>query len=227
MAGGPSEQNSSERHLPQGPSGEEGPPRQLVRSAAPGDLPRALETRITLQMNISILHHDEHYVAIHKPAGMLVHRSPIDRHETVFALQLTRDAIGQRVYPVHRLDKPTSGVLLFALNPDVANQTMRLFQDQQVEKIYRAIVRGYTEPEGNIDYPLIEKKDRVAEPLATPATQPQPAVTHYLQKAQVELDHPVGRYATARYSYVELRPSTWSTPSAQASHEAHFSPCRR
>ena len=69
---------------------------------------------------LDILYQDEHIVAINKPSGLLVHRSPIDKYETRFAIQLTRDQIGQRVYPVHRLDKPTSGVLLFALSSEVA-----------------------------------------------------------------------------------------------------------
>ena len=65
---------------------------------------------------LRLLYQDEHYIAVYKPSGLLVHRSMIDRHETQFALQMARDLIGQRVYPVHRLDKPTSGVLLFALS---------------------------------------------------------------------------------------------------------------
>ncbi|MRR39334.1 pseudouridylate synthase, partial [bacterium] len=62
----------------------------------------------------AILYLDDHFVAMNKPAGLLVHRSDIDRHETRFALQLVRDLLGRHVFPVHRLDRPTSGVLLFA-----------------------------------------------------------------------------------------------------------------
>ena len=69
---------------------------------------------------MEILYQDEHLVAVNKPAGLLVHRSMIDRHETRFALQMVRDQIGRRVFPVHRLDKPVSGVLLFALDPETA-----------------------------------------------------------------------------------------------------------
>ena len=72
-------------------------------------------------MLLTILYQDEALVVIDKPSGLLVHRSPIDRHETRFALQLLRDQIGQRVYPVHRLDKPTSGVLIFALSSPLDN----------------------------------------------------------------------------------------------------------
>ena len=69
-------------------------------------------------MTLEILYQDEHIVAVNKPAGMLVHRSWLDRHETQFVMQTLRDQIGQLVYPIHRLDRPTSGVLLFALNSE-------------------------------------------------------------------------------------------------------------
>lgn len=91
----------------------------------------------------SILYQDQDLIAIHKPAGLLVHRSMIDRHETRFAVQLVRDLIGQRVYPVHRLDKPTSGVLLFALNADVARHMCEVLATGGVQKRYFAVVRGY------------------------------------------------------------------------------------
>lgn len=71
-------------------------------------------------MRLEILYQDEHIVAVNKPAGMLVHRSWLDRHETQFVMQTLRDQIGQLVYPIHRLDRPTSGVLLFALNSETA-----------------------------------------------------------------------------------------------------------
>jgi len=77
---------------------------------------------------LEILYQDEYLVAINKPSGLLVHKSPIDKHETRFALQLVRDQIGQYVYPIHRLDKPTSGVLLFALNAQMAQTMPILFR---------------------------------------------------------------------------------------------------
>src|SRR6266568_7727815 len=91
---------------------------------------------------MQILYQDDQHVAVNKPAGLLVHRSAIDRHETRFALQLVRDLIGRRVYPVHRLDKPTSGVLLFALSPAMAQLVAAAFAERRVEKHYLAVVRG-------------------------------------------------------------------------------------
>lgn len=159
-------------------------------------------------VGMDILYLDEVMIAVHKPSGLLVHRSLIDKHETRFALQLVRDQIGRRVYPVHRLDKPTSGILVFALDPATARELTALFTAGQVQKTYRAIVRGYTPSTGVIDYALREEIDRIADALADPDKAPKPAITHYRRIATVELPHPVGQFRTARYSLVELQPKT-------------------
>ncbi|MCK5854313.1 MAG: pseudouridylate synthase, partial [Sulfurovaceae bacterium] len=91
---------------------------------------------------LEILYQDEHLVIINKPSGLLVHKSPIDKHETKFALQMIRDQIGKYVYPVHRLDKPTSGVLIFALSPEVAKLIGEAFRENEIKKEYMAVVRG-------------------------------------------------------------------------------------
>ena len=89
---------------------------------------------------LQILYQDDYYVAIHKPAGLLVHRSAIDSRAQEFALQKVRDQIEQRVYPIHRLDKPTSGVLLFGLSPETAKSVSVLFQEHKIQKTYLALV---------------------------------------------------------------------------------------
>jgi len=155
-----------------------------------------------------IIYRDEEYIAINKPSGLLVHRSMIDRHETQFALQMVRDHIGQRVYPLHRLDKPTSGVLLFALNQDMARQMMPVFSLGQVSKRYLAIVRGYTVEDEVIDYPLKEQLDRISDADADQDKAAQEAITEYNRLATVELPIAVGRYQSARYSLLELLPRT-------------------
>ncbi|MDQ6997689.1 MAG: tRNA pseudouridine(65) synthase TruC [Mariprofundus sp.] len=157
---------------------------------------------------LDILYQDEWLIAINKPAGLLVHRSMIDRHETRFAMQMLRDQIGQHVFPVHRLDKPTSGVLLFALNPDTARKMGDLFSAGVVGKEYLAVVRGYTEEQGAIDYPLKEELDKKSDQKAAPDKAAQEAVTAYRRLATVELSYPVGRYQTARYSLLSLTPKT-------------------
>lgn len=94
-------------------------------------------------MSLQILYRDEHLVAINKPAGLLVHRSWLDKGETQFAMQMTRDLIGQHVYTVHRLDRPTSGILLFALDPETARHLTDAFATHRMQKEYLALVRGW------------------------------------------------------------------------------------
>ena len=97
---------------------------------------------------LSILYRDEHLIAIDKPSGLLVHRSEIDRHETRFAVQLLRDQIGHHVWPVHRLDRGTSGVLLFALDRETLRAAGKSFERNEVDKRYMAVVRGWPPESG-------------------------------------------------------------------------------
>ncbi|MDD5391431.1 MAG: tRNA pseudouridine(65) synthase TruC [Thiothrix sp.] len=157
---------------------------------------------------LDILYRDDHLVAINKPSGLLVHRSLIDRHETRFAIQLTRDQIGQKVYPVHRLDKPTSGVLLFALDSDTARRLTEQFTAGLIQKTYLAIVRGYTDDAGVIDHPLKEELDKIADAAADQNKPAQAAVTHYRRLMQFELPYCVDHHPSSRYSLVELCPKT-------------------
>lgn len=157
---------------------------------------------------LEILYQDEVLVAVNKPAGMLVHRSWLDRHETQFVMQTLRDQIGQLVYPIHRLDRPTSGVLLFALNSEIANLLCLQFEQKQIEKQYLAVVRGYMTGNGEIDYPLKVQLDKIADKFSQPDKAPQSAVTFYEGLQTVEMPYGVGRYATSRYSLVRLIPQT-------------------
>jgi len=157
---------------------------------------------------MDILYRDDHLIAVNKPSGLLVHRSPIDKHETRFAMQLLRDQIGQRVYPVHRLDKPTSGVLLFALDQTTARLMMPVFSEAGVEKQYLAVVRGYTSESDIIDYPLKEQLDKMTDALADRDKPAQLAITTYQRLATTEIAQPLGRYPTARYSLLSLSPKT-------------------
>lgn len=158
-------------------------------------------------MMLDILYHDDTLIAINKPAGMLVHRSWLDKHETQFAMQTLRDQIGQHVFPIHRLDRPTSGVLLFALNSDTARLMSEQFEQHNIEKSYLAIVRGYLLGEGRIDYPLKVQLDKIADKFSQEKA-PQQAVTDYQNLATVEMPYPAGKFSTARYSLVQLFPHT-------------------
>ncbi|MBI3095857.1 MAG: pseudouridylate synthase [Rhodocyclales bacterium] len=156
---------------------------------------------------LDILYRDDFLVAINKPAGLLVHRSDIDRHETRFAVQSLRDQIGRRVHPLHRLDKGTSGVLLFALDAASARAVGGQFQRDEIAKRYLAIVRGWPPDAGVIDHPLSRQFDDYGRKFGPGgAPEPLPAVTEYRRLATVELPDAVDRYPTARYALVELSP---------------------
>ena len=157
---------------------------------------------------VQILYQDAYLVAINKPSGLLVHKSPIDKHETQFALQLVRDHIGQYVYPVHRLDKPTSGVLLFGLTPEVAQVLSLLFRTSGVHKEYIAIVRGFTEVSSEIDYALKQMLDTKEQKKQGITKEAKEAQTAFVRLATVELPYAVSRYPVARYSLVKLMPKT-------------------
>ncbi len=161
-----------------------------------------------MQEQLEIIYQDQQLVAINKPSGLLVHRTNIDRHETRFALQLLRNQLGQHVYPAHRLDKPTSGVLLFALDPDTARQLSDQFRYHQIGKTYLAVVRGWTEDRKTIDYSLVDGPIKAAYAEQQNSAKPREAVTCYQTLGRTELPIAVGPYPSSRYSLVEVRPTT-------------------
>lgn len=157
---------------------------------------------------LPVLYRDECLVAIHKPAGLLVHRTVLDKHETRFAVQLLRDQIGRHVWPTHRLDRGTSGVLLFALDKDTAASVGRQFEAGTVTKRYLAIVRGYPPVTGTIDHALSREVDDAESSPRSESSAPQAALTQFRRLGTVELPIPVDRYPASRYSLVELKPLT-------------------
>ncbi|RXZ42224.1 pseudouridylate synthase [Crenobacter cavernae] len=157
---------------------------------------------------LPILYEDDQLIAIHKPTNLLVHRTVLDKHERRFALQMLREQIGQRVYPAHRLDKGTSGVLLFGKSRDAGRELSWRFERQEVEKTYLAVVRGWPAAQGEIDHALARRVDDLEWIGETVSTEPQPAVTRYKTLATVELPVAVDRYPQSRYALVELSPLT-------------------
>ena len=148
-------------------------------------------------ISLPILYQDASIVAINKPNGLLVHRSPIAADASVFAVQILRDQLGQKVFPVHRLDRKTSGVLLFALHDEMNSVMQQQFQNGEVNKTYHAIVRGYTPDTLDIDYPLRKDDGTVQEAFTSLRT---------LQRTEVNFT--IGKHPTSRYSLVELKPTT-------------------
>lgn len=157
---------------------------------------------------LNIVYQDEYMVAINKPSGLLVHRSEIDKRETLFAVQLTRDIIQQRVYPVHRLDRPTSGVLLFALSSAIARSLSDLFLANEIQKTYVAMVRGWGPELMDLDYPLTRDFDKIADKHRNQDLAPQEAQTLLERRAFAELPFSCGRFDSTRYSLMKLTPKT-------------------
>ncbi|MES2720296.1 MAG: pseudouridine synthase [Pseudomonadota bacterium] len=153
-----------------------------------------------------LIHRDAQLLAVHKPAGLLVHRSPIDRHETEFALQYARELNdGEHVFPIHRLDRPTSGLLLFARDADTASALGQALMAGEINKTYLAMVRGWIPESGLIDEPLrdkaIDRRDISEQVL-------REARTRYRRLAITEIPVAIEGYASSRYSLVELEPET-------------------
>jgi tRNA pseudouridine65 synthase len=157
---------------------------------------------------LEILYQDEYFVAVNKPAGLFVHRSYMDKDEIYFALQLVRDQIGQYVYPVHRLDRPTSGVLLFALTSEVARSMGEAFTNKTIQKTYYALTRGHLLGSETIDYPLKEKLDKLGDKNVSRDKAPQQAQTAYQSLFTASLPISLGKFDSVRYSLIKLQPTT-------------------
>lgn len=158
---------------------------------------------------LAILFEDEHLIAINKPSGLLVHPSWIAPRGTPnLASMLKTYFEGGSPYTIHRLDRPTSGVILFGKHKEVAQQMNLIFAEKRIQKTYLAMCRGYVPESGTIDYALKEELDKIADKHVSPDKEPQEAVSHYRTLATCEIDMPVGRYEKARYSLVEVKPET-------------------
>ncbi len=157
---------------------------------------------------LTILYCDEYLVAVDKPAGLLVHRSDATPGDEPVLLRLLRDQIGRFLFPVHRLDRPTSGVIVYALDSKTAAGMNKLFSRRQVLKTYRAIVRGWMGDDGVIDLPLRERFNEEWETYEQASRSLQPARTRFRTLARFEVPWPTGQFETSRYSMIEARPET-------------------
>lgn len=137
--------------------------------------------------DLPILHLDDVLVAVNKPSGLAVHRGWAQ--DPAYAMTVVRDQLGRRVHPVHRLDKATSGVLLFAFDSGVVKRVQEQFESGRVTKRYLALVRGIPPEEGVIDHPVKRALRGTGERI--------PAVTEYRRLATFE-----------RFALMEARPQT-------------------
>ena len=146
---------------------------------------------------LEIVYQDDHLIAINKPHGLLVHRSSIANDAKEFALQLLRDQVGRHVSPVHRLDRKTGGLLLFAFDKEVEIAMHQQFMEGLVTKKYLAILRGFAPDAADIDYPLAKENGNMQE-----------AFTAFVTLKRAEIDVAFGKHPTSRYSLVEATPTT-------------------
>lgn len=164
---------------------------------------------------LEVLYQDDVCVAINKPAGLLVHRSQIAYDVAENAVTTLTKQLGKYVLPAHRIDRPTSGVLLFAFTSEMARILTTDFELHRVTKSYLAIVRGHTEESGTIDKPLVseyQKHKHAAddEDDSVPQVGAE-ALTTYKTLGQCEIPFSAGKYPTSRYSLVQASPRTGRT----------------
>ena len=162
---------------------------------------------------LTILYADEDLVAVDKPTDLFVHQTNLDRRDRDSVTDRLRNQLEQTVYPLHRLDRPTSGCLLFGRHKECVRAMSYLFTQRQIEKSYTALVRGHLDPTGCVDYPL-SRKNR---------SQKQPAITGWRVRQLGEVDHAIPPHKSARYSLVELFPHTgrWHQLRRHCAHIRH------
>ena len=148
---------------------------------------------------IEVVYEDDALLAVNKPAGLLVHRSAIAADERDFLIERLREQTGATLYLAHRLDRATSGILLLAKSREVAGELGRQFMARSIDKTYLAVVRGWPEPAGTIDYALPDVRDRSPR---------KPAVTTWRVRATVTVPIELGRYPEQRYALIEASPQT-------------------
>lgn len=169
-------------------------------------------------MNFRILYQDDYLVAVDKPSGYHVHPPEDFNHrisKSVNCLYLLNKQLNTYLYPVHRLDRATSGVLIFALKPDTAQLLCGLFQKQEIKKTYFCVVRGWTQENGVIDHAL--KSEKFKE-----NGQRLQATTSYRRSSQSIIHHAVSKYPSGRYSLVCAEPHSGRMHQIRR-HFAHIS----
>ncbi|MCB0694953.1 MAG: pseudouridylate synthase [Lewinellaceae bacterium] len=155
----------------------------------------------SLIAELDILYQDADLVAVNKPHGLLVHRSNLALDAKQFAVQILRSQLmGRHVYPCHRIDRKTGGVLLFALDPEMARAIQDEFMAGRMDKRYLALVRGWFPEEITVDYPITNHEGKTGD-----------AVTVFRRLDKTEVPVPFGKHTTSRYSLIEARPLTGRT----------------
>jgi tRNA pseudouridine65 synthase len=159
--------------------------------------------------NLNIVLEDDYLLVVDKPAGLLMHPSWLDKREKDTLAGRVKDYLnGDKVHTVHRLDRPTSGLVVIAKTDECAKQLAGQFLTRDVKKTYWAICRGFTPVTFTVDHDLTEELDKKADKNATKVREPQSAVTHFKRIGISTVDFQVSRYPQARYSWLECSPVT-------------------
>lgn len=147
---------------------------------------------------VEIVYVDADIVVANKPAGLLTHPSKLCPQDSDSLLQQLRKQLGEWVYPVHRLDRATSGIIVMGRSPTTAASLSQAMSQQLIFKTYLAVVRGHLHGQGVINKPLLDAE----------RSKPVPAVTQWSNLACGELPWAVRPYETTRLSLLALRPQT-------------------
>ncbi len=169
---------------------------------------KSIEEIISKEIHSELTHfvyEDDHLLAIDKPAGFFIQPPQLNRKNSKLFVNPEKSILphlnhffSDKVYPVHRLDSATTGLVLIAKNREIAGELNLMFRQRKIEKKYWALVRGFTEPLG-----LINKA------LKNPLTDHwDESETYYKSIEHFEINSPLGKYPTARYSWLEVRPIT-------------------
>ena len=152
---------------------------------------------------LDTLYLDQYLVAVNKPAGMLVHPGKDPEPKENIAMKIIRDQLGQKVYTVHRLDRPTSGILFFALDQQTEKITCMLFENKEVEKVYYAVVPGETQKAWVCEEPLQKSSQEKPQPSKTSFRQIKylPAGT-FNQLPELDISIVEARPLTGRYHQI-------------------------
>jgi tRNA pseudouridine65 synthase len=146
---------------------------------------------------IEIIYEDDFIIALNKAHGDLMHSSPIAR-DAPYNLKDDLSAYkGFPCFPLHRLDRKTSGICLFSKNKQHNFEFQTLFDSKQIRKTYYSIVRGFTPEMSTIDYPLINDAGKI-----------QKAITQFRTLETGEIHYYYNGFPTIRYSLVHIIPDT-------------------
>jgi len=148
---------------------------------------------------IEIIYEDDYIIIVNKPNGILIHRSYYARNiKDHILLDMLLEQLGYSTYPVHRLDRKTSGAIVLCKNKDHVSQFQEALTSDNSVKTYYGVVRGFISEKGIIDSPVKHPENKTYKK----------AETHFNSCAQITLDVPVHPYPTSRYSLVRLIPKT-------------------